>query len=349
MNSLAFWRQNDRLGSEYIEPPAHQFSPSQTEMASTSNDAAGDDDSLPPLPPNVDRTMESFEQEVTDTYRQLAQQNQATGDRKATPIQPVDVDTSHVSSPPANFGSSDFSSPLTPRTVENDTAAVSTPATPANSNDFMPDSASLAGISGNTQYERLAQQMLEPAKPPAPTNQPPAAMPVVRSPEMPNPLTPAHGGGEFAATASQPAPGAQRVQNPYASNAATAQPLQPRTETPIGTQAAQPPAEPAAVQINFDQYPTTPYRSFESGTQTTAPADRMAAIPSPEPATMPGAPATSSSMGTGSPLSLQIQGQGTYAPGSVRTPAALNPAELQLPQSVPGGSSTSSGGSFQPR
>ena len=352
MNSLAFWRKNDQFDSNYIEPPAHKFTPGQTEVAANTSDSAPDDDTLPPLPPNVDRTMESFEEEVTRTYQELAQQNTSTQQNTLAPrgsnsIQPVDVDTSHVSSPPAGFGNSEFNSPLTPRASDNNSATVSAP---ANSNDFVPLSPAGSDDSDTPQYERLAQQMLEPARPPANVEQPPVSMPEIRTPEMSNPLSPAQG-GDFAASPSQPAPSAQRVQNPYASSRTQtpAQPLQPRTPPQVAAQTTTPPAQPSANPVTPDQYPTTPYRAFEP--DQLAGNAQATTIPSPEPATMPDPPASTQQMannGTGG-LTLQLQGQGTYAPGSVRPPDALDPGSLQLPQSIRVGNSNSGGGAFQPR
>ena len=68
MPKLAFWKKDEGLESKYIEPPSHQLTPSETKVAANT-----DDKDLPPLPPDIERTVDSFEKEVTRSYEQDAE------------------------------------------------------------------------------------------------------------------------------------------------------------------------------------------------------------------------------------------------------------------------------------
>lgn len=69
LGSLTWWKKNDDLASKYVEPPSHQFSPSESAIVS-------DDPNLPPLPPDIEKTVESFQQEIDRSYRELAKDSQ---------------------------------------------------------------------------------------------------------------------------------------------------------------------------------------------------------------------------------------------------------------------------------
>ncbi len=152
------------------------------------------------------------------------------------------------------------------------------------------------------------------------------------------------------------------------------QPIIP--ERPIST--ITPPANNGAAQVNYE-YPTTPFKPFpprvaeavdsitnatqQSVNQLVAPVEKAAnnavqattnvinqavdsvipSLPNNIRTTQPSTP-TLNATTTVPKLQLQLQGQGSYSPGSVRTPTPYDPSRLQAPSNQ----SEGSGGSFKP-
>lgn len=321
LGNLAWWQKNDTLASEYIEPPSHQFTPSESTVAS-------DDTELPPLPPDIEKTVDSFEQDVARSYRELARQSGQSSDKIANDIRDIRLDGRNVNSVPASKPpASELSSPLTPRTGER-FAANNSPersessssrlqktgrdTAKSNSNDFAPMSQSNTG--GMTQYEKLAQQTLQPSgtRPTASTFSPSSS-----------PLKPA-ASNDFAAQANR-------------------QPAAPSPPMTSNTAKITQSSQPDGMQVGY-QYPSTPYQAFEAKAREPAQQTRQITEPDRQSFEQPqsGAGSTlSSKSATG--LTLQIQGQGSYAPGSVRTPSPIDPNNLVLPMNDAGSSA------FQPR
>ena len=109
VSDLAFWKKSDTLASRYVEPPAHQFTPSDAGLASADGD-------LPPLPPDVEKTAESFEAEVSRSYEQLARQTNQARERFEDQVRQLESNAEQVvEDVTPKFGSSAYSNPLTPR------------------------------------------------------------------------------------------------------------------------------------------------------------------------------------------------------------------------------------------
>lgn len=327
--SLAWWQKDDELASRYIEPPSHQFTPSDSAVVS-------DDPNLPPLPPDIEKTVDSFEQEVARSYRELARESEKAGDRLVGTAREVKEESKNMLMPAERKPptSADFANPLTPRPSERYALNESAP---KSSNSLQPKPTGTSGTGGfqpdgMTQYEKLAQQSLQPKDPGTFSPSRPEA-------RLPNASLPMKRGNknDFAFTPKSPA-----------NKIDTTTPLQPSRPN------KQPVTE--AQQVNFE-YPSTPYQSFQPrGKNTTS----TNASQMPNPASLTEqlvdtdsdsasnvVDATKDAVGNLVPdlspkapagLSLQLQGQGSYAPGSIRAPNPIDPAELVLPPATGSGS-----------
>jgi hypothetical protein len=326
MPKLAFWKNNDQLASEYIEPPSHQFTPERT--ASADKESTLDTGDGPPTRPKTASTsgpsIDSFAEEVNRSWAQLEAKTQ----KKSNEVNQALVDTNNISLPPTGQGSEDLKQPLMPRYLKSDDRALAAKSAAestgnlAGDGTFAPMPASKS--SPATRYEQLAGTTMS-----GPSTLQPA------------PATSPGGRSEFSAESgfqpvamtsrpsvamepqgrtAEPAPfnDSSRFENPYmpqlqAEKSPTSPVSAPNTPKSL---ASAKPADPV--------YQSTPYKPF------TALADSATG-------SSPDTPVTENASGTTNnppntprlaqmPLSLQLSGQGTYAPGSVRRPDSLSTA-----------------------
>lgn len=375
LSSLAWWQKEDTLASKYVEPPSHQFTPSDSAVVS-------DDPDLPPLPPDIDKTVDSFEEDIARSYRDLARQSENEAKSIASRTREVQVDTRNISAPPTRPPSSaDFSNPLTPRASERYSAnpdssfgqgsqsrnSISKTASPSNKNDFMPSSGSESP--GMTQYERMAQQSLQPKQ--GSTTRSPLTPSRTAQPSGQSPLQPSNG-SDFRPPSTSPPSSSSSSGSFQPASSGSFQPMTPRQPVqPISTpRALTPPAERSQ---STNEYPTTPYQSFQPrvddvkqqsnqfvpgatspGSGNSSPSFGSSSKGTPGVTDATKAPSGSFASGTtngnfnaakpagqtANGLSLNLQGQGSYAPGSVRRPDAINPEKLELPMQNFGNSGT---------
>lgn len=319
MPGLAFWKKNDRLSPEYIEPPSHNFTPGETDIADSVDVEIGTEEDGPPKRPIVSaeqssESLESFAAEVNRSWEQLAEKSQEDGADHAGTVKQAMVDQDHVSMPPTReVGPADFANPLAPRQA------------PGGGGQFAAGSAeaenpsSASGFQPATNYEKLAAQTMGSSRPapryemsPAALSQNGSGSPLV--PETVNsPETVPNEAGENV-----------RMLNPYSGPAGDAD----IASSPISAPASSTPAQP--------QYETTPYKPFGSDAATEM-ADPSATT-SPQLADNSMTPSASPGE---IPSMLQLSGQGSYAPGSVRRPEPIQPESMTVPHTATGG------GSFQ--
>ena len=312
LGNLAWWQKNDTLASEYIEPPSHQYTPTDSAVVS-------DDSDLPPLPPDIEKTVDSFEKDVARSYRELSRQSDKSLDRTSSAARDVAVDTRNVDRSPAyEMPTTGASNPLTPLIRPSERFA-SKPETPPESEPRLPirtpygseqDSSTFSPDGqGRTQYEKIAGQTLQPFA----TTQ----------------------AGSF--DASRPEAKIPDFSPSVSSDIAFQPPTSSRTDGNGGFSESLNPAttsrttESAAEQAS-QNYPATSYQSFEPRVKE---ADTQP-VPSFIPDLSATIPQNNLAPASASGMSLQLQGQGSYAPGSVRAPNPINPAQLTLPISQPG-------------
>jgi hypothetical protein len=312
VGNFAWWKKDDTLASRYIEPPSHQFTPSESAVVS-------DDPDLPPLPPDIEKTVETFEEDVARSYRELARQAGQISDKALDPVREATdkLEKLAVASDSA-ANSSEFLNPLVPRSVDSGGVTNDDPQAKAamseqpasgvssTSNEFQPYRAT-------PRYEQLAQQTLQPLDPGALQAAEPQRSSTA-APLQPYPSGDSSPAGEFVV----PDPGT--FSPSWANSQAT--PLSPsRPEAAAATADSQ--------QVNYE-YPSTPFPEFQP--RMDEPGD------TPQTLTQGAATTTSSGLNS-SGLELQLQGQGSYAPGSIRTPDPIDPGQLRLPMNVDGSGS----------
>jgi hypothetical protein len=383
MPKLAFWKKDDKLDPSKLEPPSRQFTPAQTEVAEKGDEASKlDSGDGPPVRPDIasaekgEKTMEEFEQEVNRTWAELANKtktaeqeivdNVAAAHNRAqtagNSINQAVVDTANVSMPPASKSMDNNGRPLTPRYATSGmTSGNSQASLPSGSNNssyggFTPPSNSMASNS-TPAYERLAPSTAGGFNPLMPANTSTNSTPV-QTPASPTSVAgsgsgnlnpPSFGGGSFVPQNQAPSAGGlpsslatapnAPVQNPYAANAGPSNPA--ANPTASGSSSIFPPlsANPASTVSNASPartYESTPYKAFESGRPTTS----NGSISQTGQLQAPGAAGTAAQI----PASLQISGQGSYAPGSIRMPqrpqaTAANPPQPVTPAQPLGGGS----------
>ena len=338
MQQLAFWKKNDTLDSRYIEPPSHQLTPSDTRVAGNS-----DDSNLPPLPPDINRTADKFESEVTKSYQELAQQTKESENRFANSLADAEQKTrsaineklpsrSSYSSGLDNVAEPNFNNPLTPKPINRNRpntqiAQRSVDAMPPSSGSFRPrptsaKSSPTISNAGMTEYEKLAQLDSGQLKPSTSGELPKINYPTSNSPLKPN---------------NQLAQNSQSIQNPYSTTRPKSdRSLQAVTGASQATQANQslPSPSGSSRQVNYE-YPSTPYQPYNVKSQDSNLATTNTLNPSSHTTSplKPNNSITSPSMTSSSTMKLDISGQGSYAPGSIRRPKALLPSNLKLPYS----------------
>lgn len=309
MPNLAFWNKNDQLASEYVEPPSHNFTPGDTELAATS--APADNGQGPPARPESaveSPSLEAFAEKVNQSLDQLEPPagNPAPVSTFATadPVAP----SSQATAPPT--GDTGFSAPLVPRKVSRFANQLSPsgsggPSPADDQNRFQPGPVNSPPL---TNYERLAASTLSG---PPPVSEPPVSrgeLPEGLSSNVPEALQAPPLKPESRPLAEQ----AVEMQNPYAGP--------PR-------QAAAPGGSPSA-------YATTPYKSFNSLNPET---DQQIAPQNPEIAPQNPVNEAPANPGDTVPATLRLSGQGSYAPGSIRRPDPVQPTTPQVPRTAGGG------------
>jgi hypothetical protein len=323
---MALLGKNDRLSPEYIEPPSLQFDPGDSEIAEVNiEEGTPSDDSGPPRRP--DQSLEAFAADVNRSWEKLAEQTESSVAEHAESVNQAMVDLANVSVPPnAGAMSPDSASePAPDKSFER------------NSNDFQPGSAASTSVaSGATNYERLAQNTLAPLTPATPSG---AASGLASRQDMASAPVPESNPGQFkpdASTApsdswppgmaakSTDIPGSDggvRMQNPYIAN-------QAKTSTG-NTPTADSQASPQS------KYETTPYPPFQPRADlvdTTVPDDGSGV--ENVSATTDGNAAPGASR---IPAMLDLSGQASYAPGSVRRPDPVQPEEVEVISTAGGG------------
>lgn len=299
MPSLAFWKNNDTLSADYIEPPSHQFEPGSAAVAKSAADKTTGASSIdsgdgPPVKPQTAErnaeTMESFAADVNRSWEQLAEQTRANAERHSEELNQAMVDMANATRSPVASTPPDSTAAAPPTRPAGAYASSAPPSSNASGNDFAPNPALAQAkpSGGQTAYERLASQTLSPLTPVSPSSVP-----------------------------ANPAPQAT-AQN----SAAT-----------MTSDAASSPLATAPVRPSYD---STPYPAFQprdpldEQTIATSPA-----VPAGPTTTAPPATATSS---TGSiPSTLALSGQATYAPGSIRRPEPSTLAPSTVPHTAAGG------------
>ena len=341
MQKLAFWKNNDKLDAEYLEPPSHQFTPERTAVAdSVSRLNKGEGPPTRPKTASVDNpSLDAFAEEVNRSLEELSDKTKSTAQQSQNDVNRALVDTANVSMPPTRQNDDDYKKPLTPRYLSSGNsypssdAATSSEASTGNFTPLAPKSTTPP----STRYEQLAQSSMPALSPLQPVAKSGTAgtgdfvpstgsMPVVTTPRTPVALqTP-------SSLAQVPGSGGElsRMQNLYTPGL---QPIDTQA-TPMAGQFTN--NNPMASTGNSGtQYDSTPYKPFVSRNE-------LAAQSSTNSNVMQAGNSTSenrSNQVAQIPATLQLSGQGTYAPGSVRRPSPLQPETMTaVPQS--------SGGSF---
>ncbi len=295
MQKLAFWKNNDKLDSEYIEPPSQKFTPERTAVAESASRL--DQGEGPPVRPETASTnnesLDAFADEVNRSWEELAEKSQSTTEQAAKSVNRALVDTANVSMPPARQNSDDLKQPSTPRYISSGSSGLSN----NSSSKFEPNKGSFSPLAPkaspapSARYEQLAQSTM-------PT------MPTM-SPLQPS-VTNTIGTGDFAPssgsmlTQASPVPGQFNPNNATVSNGATG-----------------------------SQYESTPYKPFTSRNESASQNIMQASNATGE---------NRLTQVSQIPVTLQLSGQGTYAPGSVRRPSPLQPENLTALPQTGGGS-----------
>ncbi len=379
MPKLAFWQKDDKLDPSKLEPPSRQFTPSQTEVAEKGDKASNlDSGEGPPVRPDIastksnETTIEEIERDLNRNFAEQVNRaktaEQEIIDKVATAhdgamdtansINQAIVDTKNVSMPPAKQQMDGSSRPLTPRYATSSTmaGAAGNPAPGGNGmadrnlGGFTPPTGSFA-TSSTPAYEKLAASTsggFNPLQPANPALAQSAPMSVAASDSAAgntagNKNPPSFGGGSFGGGSFAPqGQGSSAPQFPSSlASTANAPPQNPTGVTsgssmfpPFSANTTTPASTAATTAATGPKYESTPYKAFEPG----RPADTSIAV------SQTGQMQSSalSSAASQIPATLQLSGQGSYAPGSVRIP--------QMPQatasnpSQPGTSSPASGG-----
>ncbi len=298
MPGLAFWKKNDRLSPEYIEPPSHNFTPGETALADTSDEPASQDG--PPSRPGktelASESIESFAAEVNRSWEQLAEKTQASAAEHAGSVSEAMVDLENVSMPPTGpMDVASSASPLVPRQVPEGAGQPESRGT--GDNQFQPYTPA-----PTTNYERLAARTL------APRQEVPryAESPPMASQSAPDASLTPMASADIAAVETTPVGSgdAIRMRNPHS------------TTSPDSTA--------SDVTAEQPRYESTPYQPFQP--RATEMADAAGPV-TDSPSSLASIPAT-----------LQLSGQGSYAPGSVRRPDPIQPENLTIPKTAGGGS-----------
>ena len=352
MPKLAFWKNDsDKFNDDYIEPPSYQFSPSG-EAAGADNNASespsrlaenmrskskpydttrGSGDSFDSSSPSRNRSLESFEQDLTKAYERLASSSessvdQATGKASQQLSRTMNQGAKQLnqfagnSQTPTRSGAGDFSGGLQPKF-----GAARNSNSPAASSGSSRNKGGQFSPSATTQYEQIAASQS--------TGEPPSH----------SPLTPRSSGNMFNRSPNH-------VQNPHFQK-------QNSTASAIPSDVDQSQSQ----TVGYDQYPSTPHKPFEPREQENlpdaAPAESLPTTKSLAPKNQTPQNLTPKSQAPPMPSagfgkqpaalpSQLLKGQGTYAPGSVKAPTPMSPEQVAAPQDS--GQSTGYGGSFQP-
>lgn len=329
LGSLAWWQNDTELASRYIEPPSHQFTPSESAVVSNDPD-------LPPLPTDIQKTADSFEQEIARSYKELVKDSKQhnadliTSLEKTAPAKVLNPQT--VPNPPEDLPQAQ--SPLAPLADNQGEFAISketpdtggfvpnspseqlqksaTPLKPGNTGDsfvvgnqdssFVPRNDSGFQPSPETpNYMRFAENLLpnlEPKNPGSASLQPLEAKPPgAMGDEAPNGFT------DQSTFVPTPIPSPKSMDNGTSNNA---YPSTPHKSFGNSADAAPNTIQPSQASQNeqlFDSFGGTP------------------SLPIPSPQIAPSSEAST----------LNLPTQGSYAPGSISTPSPIVPSQLKLP------------------
>lgn len=344
LGSLTWWKKNDELASKYVEPPSHQFSPSESAIVS-------DDPNLPPLPPDIEKTVDSFQQEIDRSYRELAKDSQKANRElieslekgtsellKIAETTPEKTETISTSSNPLTPLASTDSQNLNTEPVADNSTIKPAPISAAKSGSFRPGGGGSFQAATATQtnpgdstiapfnegksngfepskttapnYERLANNTFTPALPDAKT--------------LPNSSEASPSFQVEPKTLPSPTPSNGFV--PYAQNPGTPTHI---PQLPKGL-------EPAVTP----DYPSTPHKPFESSesqvstgmNQTDANAKMVDSF---NPIGQAATKANSGSFVPPTQNTIPKMKQGSYTPGSISSSGSLDNGELSLPP-IPG-------------
>lgn len=329
LSSLAWWQNDTELASRYIEPPSHQFTPS--ESAVVSNDPA-----LPPLPTDIQKTADSFEQEIARSYKELVKDSKQhnadliTSLEKTAPAKVLNPQT--VPKPPEDLPQTQ--SPLAPRANNQSEFAISkeTPDT----GGFVPNSPR-----GQVQKSTTPLTVENKSSAVAIENQGSSFVPRNDSGFQPSSKTP-----NYMRFAENTLPKLE----PKNSDSASLQPLEAKPPGAMSDEAPNrfadqstlvptPIPSPKSMDngTSNNPYPSTPHKSFGSSVDaapnTIQPSqtsqneqlfDSFGGTPSlPIPNSQITPPSEAST--------LNLPTQGSYAPGSISTPSPIAPSQLKLP------------------
>lgn len=341
MQKLAFWKSNDKLDAEYLEPPSHQFTPERTAVAdSVSRLKKGDGPPTRPQTASADNpSLDKFAEEVNRSLEELSEKTKATAQQSQNDVNRALVDTDNVSMPPTRQSGDDYKKPLTPRYLSSGNSYPSSSTSTdneASSGSFTPLAPKSSTPPPSTRYEQLAQSTMPALSPLQPATKTSTAgsgdfvpstgaMPKVTTPRTPVALqTP-------STLAQVPGSGEElsRMQNPYTPGL---QPIDTQA-TPMSGQFTTNNSTASTGNV-VTQYDSTPYKPF-------VPRNEMAPQSSTNSNVMQAGNATSENRSTQVaqiPATLQLSGQGTYAPGSVRRPSPLQPETMTAVPQTGGGS-----------
>ena len=332
LSSLAWWQNDTELASRYIEPPSHQFTPS--ESAVVSNDPA-----LPPLPTDIQKTADSFEQEIARSYKELVKDSKQHNADLITSLEKTAsakvLEPQTVPKPPEDLPQAQ--SPLAPLApLANNQSEFAIPKATPDTGGFVP----------NSPNEQL-QNRATPLKPVnsgdsfVVGNQDSSFVPRNDSSFQPSSETP-----NYMKVAENTLPNLE----PKKLDSASLQPLEAK---PPGAMSDEAPSKfadqstfvptPVPSPKSMDNgtsnnaYPSTPHKSFgnsaDAAPNTFQPSQTnrneqlfnsfggTPSLPIPNPQIAP-----SSETST-----LNLPTQGSYAPGSISTPSPIVPSQLKLP------------------
>ncbi len=234
MPKLAFWKNDaESLDDDYIEPPSHQFSPAKDEDSAL---AATDDISEPPLKPTGKGSLDSFEEDLAETYKQLQAQRTTP---KTSPLS--SSSNANRPDPTKGYASNTPTKPKYGSAPPYSGFQTKTPSSTSNNSTFSP---------GTSSYEKIAKQSFAPG-----------------NPSKLSPLTPRSGTATTTGTVTTMNPQqdpAKRIQNPY---------LQTPIADPIGTKPDNSVDAPASYE-QYPSTPYKPFQprntsTPDSGAQTT--------------------------------------------------------------------------------
>jgi hypothetical protein len=294
----------------------------------------GDGPPTRPTTASVDNpSLDAFEGELNRSLEELSDKTKSTAQQTQNDVNRALVDTANVSMPPTRENGDDLKKTSTPRYMSSGNSYASNSASTdntANSGSFTP-LAPKPTTQPATRYEQLAQSsmpVLSPLQPAVtsttgsgdfvPSNGPMPKMTTPRTPaalQTPSTFAQVPGSGEELS----------RMQNPYTPGI-----------QPMDTQASPVPGQysnnssMASTGNPATQYDSTPYKPFVSRNDMAPPSTSHSGV-------MQAGNSTSenrSNQVAQIPATLQLSGQGTYAPGSVRRPSPLQPESMTaVPQS----------------